>query len=335
MKTDTEAFVKNEYRPPGIKLQDPRNMHLDDIRKVLRHCYNRQAESGPESAFRFALIMGPKKKRLFANYLETPNIQTNSRKKNKGKGKRQEDLLQGLFQINQTEGTPTPDQDGTEDTNELVAGPSNDPSRNVSETRTSSVLCHDDLVRVDMGKMLQLKQRGYEVVGPVNGPNEGLPQYEVPKAWVDDLMAHVRSEGVLTGIPSDAVYYTPVVEPSRRSPIPDNIDPALLANDPPPPTAAFLNPPIGALPLVPATNDHPTTSTMNTAGSVADPDSILPKSAKKKVGKRAKPNLSPQMHQKQTTNKRKKVTDDDLAALEAQQMMQSGSRRRIKPTQRK
>jgi len=282
--------------------------------------------------------MGPKKKRLFANYLETHNIEGNSRKKNKGKGKRQEDPLQGLFQIDQTEGPPTPDQDGTEDlqsTNKLVAGPSNDPSRNVSETQTLSVLCDDDLVRVDMGKMLQLKQRGYEGVGPVNGPNEGLPQYEVPKAWVEDLMSHVRSEGGPTGIPSDVAYYAPVVEPSRGSPIPDNIDPALLANDSQPPTAAFLNPPLGALPLVPATNDHPTTSTMNTAGSVADPDSILPKSPKKKLGKRAKPNLSPQMHQKQTTNKRKKVTDDDLAALEAQQMMQSGSRRRSKPTQRK
>lgn len=142
MKTDTEAFVKNEYRPPGIKLQDPRNMHLDDIRKVLRHCYNRQAESGPESAFRFALIMGPKKKHLFANYLETHNIEGNSRKKNKGKGKRQEDPLQGLFQIDQTEGPPTPDQDGTEDlqsTNKLVAGPSNNQSRNISETQISSV----------------------------------------------------------------------------------------------------------------------------------------------------------------------------------------------------
>jgi len=31
----------------------------------------------------------------------------------------------------------------------------------------------------------------------------------------------------------------------------------------------------------------------------------------------------------------KKVTDDDLAALEAQKMMQSGSKRRSKPTRRK
>jgi hypothetical protein len=31
IKKDTTSFVKNEYQPPGMILQDPRNMHLDDI----------------------------------------------------------------------------------------------------------------------------------------------------------------------------------------------------------------------------------------------------------------------------------------------------------------
>src|SRR6266498_3060585 len=64
MKTDTTSFISNEYRPSGIILQDPRNMHLDDIRKVLQHCYRLQVKSGPESAFRFAVFVGPKRKRI-------------------------------------------------------------------------------------------------------------------------------------------------------------------------------------------------------------------------------------------------------------------------------
>src|SRR6266511_5674575 len=105
MKTDTTSFISNEYRPSGIILQDPRNMHLDDIRKVLQHCYRLQVKSGPESAFRFAVFVGPKRKRIIANYPEAFNPQSkesepNHRKK-KNKGKQREDPLQGLLQIDE------------------------------------------------------------------------------------------------------------------------------------------------------------------------------------------------------------------------------------------
>jgi hypothetical protein len=42
-------------------------------------------------------------------------------------------------------------------------------------------------VRIDMGQMVQLKEMGYEVSGPVNGPNEGLPEFEVPEHWLKSL----------------------------------------------------------------------------------------------------------------------------------------------------
>src|SRR6266508_3990877 len=98
MKTDATSFISNEYRPSGIILQDPRNMHLDDIRKVLQHCYRLQVKSGPESAFRFAVFVGPKRKRIIANYPEAFNPQSkesepNHRKK-KNKGKQREDPLE-------------------------------------------------------------------------------------------------------------------------------------------------------------------------------------------------------------------------------------------------
>ena len=72
-------------------------MHLNDIQKVLRHCYNRQAESGPESAFQFGLIVGPKRKQVFVNYPGSLNDQGNESdenpdngRKKKGKGKQQD-----------------------------------------------------------------------------------------------------------------------------------------------------------------------------------------------------------------------------------------------------
>ena len=45
----------------------------------------------------------------------------------------------------------------------------------------------DELVRIDMRQMVMLKNLGHELLGPVNGPNEGLPQYEVPRSWLQEL----------------------------------------------------------------------------------------------------------------------------------------------------
>ena len=82
-------------------------------------------------------------------------------------------------------------------------------------------------VRIDMAQMLQLKDMGYEALGPVNGPNEELPEYEVPKAWVEDLISHEQLRHALK--PNEQGYdaESPLVEPSRSGLHPDNIDPAL------------------------------------------------------------------------------------------------------------
>jgi len=135
-------------------------MHLDDIRKVLRHCYNCQAESRPESAFRFGKIVA-KRNHVFANYPgssndqgnESDKIPANGRKKKKGKGKQQEDQeqgneleqnpyncakkkgkgrrreeqLRGLLKITQSEETVTPDENGTEDHESQQAPKPNKP----------------------------------------------------------------------------------------------------------------------------------------------------------------------------------------------------------------
>jgi hypothetical protein len=45
------------------------------------------------------------------------------------------------------------------------------------------------LVRINMRQMVQLKERGYIVLGPVNGPNEGLPEFEVLEDWLNSLSA--------------------------------------------------------------------------------------------------------------------------------------------------
>ena len=152
-------------------------MHLDAIQKILQHWLQRQEASGPESAFWFSIVIGPHKKFLQAAYPD-PVVQ-GLLSKSKGKGKEKEsDPLQGLYRISESVRTTPTSQDDT-------SIHRNHASTQPVDHRTQQ--SEDDLVVVDMGGMLQLREMGCVIIGPVNGPNEGLPQYLVPKSWVDRL----------------------------------------------------------------------------------------------------------------------------------------------------
>ena len=270
-----------------------------------------------------------------------------SRGKKRGKGRRREDQLQGLLKMNQSEETPTPDRNGTE---------------------------HNELVTIDMAQMLQFKDMGYEALGPINGPNEGLPEYQVPKAWVEDLTSHEQSQNApklneqahdaqstlielswsgphpdtidpallvepsRSGPHPDTIDPALLVEPSQSGPHPDNIDPALLAqhsnqiarrpdHNSHTSNEALPLPDAGQNPLNSiqhSSNEHPNTNPNNDAVSVPDSEGTQ--------NKRLSTGGLANLRQTQSTNKRKKLTADDRAALEAQQMGQSGARRRSKLT---
>jgi len=305
MKTNTEAFILNEYQPPGIILQDPRNMHLDDIQKVLQHCYNCQAESGPESAFRFGKIVA-KRNHVFVNYPGSSNdqenksdkIPANGRKKKKGKGKQQEDQeqgneleqnpyncakkkgkgrrweeqLQGLLKITQSEETATPDENGTEDHESQQAPKPNEPGHLPQEPLISPSRSEDPLVNID----------------------PALHAQDV------DQTAQQPDESSHTG---------------NKAPAPPEADPTMQ------------NPPTY---IQHSSNDHPATKPNHDAELALNPIRNT------RLGTNPEANLSPQpLRQPQTTNKRKKLTADDRAALEAQEMVQSGTRCRSKPTRGK
>jgi hypothetical protein len=338
--------VKNEYLPPGMVLQDPRNMNLDDIRKVLQHCYGRQAECGPGSAFKFGIFIGAKRKPMFAEYPETsnpgPNEADKNRRKKKGKGRQKEDPLEGLLRIDESEGHPSAERGEDEDRvmNPSSAGPSNEISLPTG------------LIRIDMAQMLVLKEMGCEVFGPVNGPNEGYPEYEVPQAVFEML----KSQGQLESGPNvhDAQQCSGTL---RADSAPNAIDPTLLGQtediahtssltldggDIPsetthqnePMTQPAVNPLISSLPSS-SSYLRPTTPGNNDAGSETPAQEALTRTPKKRLGKRPQVNVSPQTTRPtRGNNKKKKVSADDRAALEAQNMIQSGSRRKSKPTRR-
>jgi hypothetical protein len=320
-------------------------MGLNDIRQVLQHCYRRQAESGPSSAFRFQLFVGGRRKHLDAIYPDPKNPGPKNADKNprqkKDKGKQREDVLQGLIRIDNSVEPPTAnliEPSSQPKKNPNVGEPSKQHKQKASEPQTSAGLNQNDLVRIDMGQMLQLKNMGYEAVGPVNGPNDGYPEYEVSIAMFQVLQSQLQTSPTRNEAENEMRFIGP-------EPAPNVIDPALLGQAEQPPQNNDMPPEI-VPPTTPPNNgqtdnpshiscstpevgciDRPTTPPNAEAGPNHN------KTPQKQLGKRGQANFSPQTNRQRGKQKKKKLTDDDRAALEAQNMAQSGSRRR-KPTRR-
>jgi len=81
--------------------------------------------------------------------------------------------------------------------------------------------------------MVMLRELGYEVCGPINGPNEGLPRYEVPKSWLRTLESQMEEAPTPSPFPTDARPYPcprPIQSKSAQLTSSTVIDPALENN---------------------------------------------------------------------------------------------------------
>lgn len=331
MKKDIAAFVPAECLPTGTVISDPRNMNLDDIRNVLQHCYTRQVNVNAESAFRFLVVIGPKRKHVHVNSPGSNGDELNSRKerrKKKGKGKELADPFVGLLKIN-------PDPTTTVGTEHPLIGSSDQIQSRQLPTR---------LVRINMGVMVQLKEMGYPVSGPINGPNEGLPEFEVPEEWLNSLASETPA------MPSE-VGCAPDPRPKPIPPTDDQIDPLLRVHKP---DELLGRLPPRQSPLTQATTppNSPTESTANQESILPEFDNpevdvsadrdippnvenpeITPNRASGSLGRKRNRQFSPRKtRQANPKTKRKKVTDDDRAVDEAEALGELGKRQRRKPS---
>jgi len=281
-------------------------MNLDHILQALRHFHKRQDQFGPTSAFRFALFIGPDRKRMSAKYPVTDDhveIQEEPRRrKDKGKKKKPTDQLDNLLTISQTAPTlPNPSEEPN--------SPDRDPSR-VQDTvgRVQEL----DMVRIDLGQASRLSQMGYQLHGPGNGPNEGWPEYEVPRALFDKLNSQATASINPTPTPSGSRPYPrprPIHKPSQlqiSNAIPEeNIDPSLLHPD---------------------TNPDPDPD--------PDPLTILNPIVPSLLGKQNLTIKSPPNRPTTRSTRRKVITADDRAMQEAQELMTRGTRTRSRVTRK-
>jgi hypothetical protein len=268
LKEDTGAFIPQQYRPANLMVKDPRNMHLEQIILLLRHCHQRQTDFGPESAFRFSLYKGHHHNRLFAAYPEPAGGEPNetppedapkkkgrkkakAKGKGKGKGKRkgkekEQDITQldGLLTISQfPSGLSTPGA-----ASGSGSGSGTGPGWGVSLNTPAPLVgpSHsDDYIRIDWGQKQKLKDIGCDVFVQINGPNDGPPEYLVSSIWerrLEEIQGHHYT--------SDAGEHLP----HTQNPV---IDPSLLLLDhavsvPPPAARPYPRPrPIFRGPTIP------------------------------------------------------------------------------------
>lgn len=309
-------------------------MNRDAVKTVLRHWYERQEQTGPESAFSFQLFMGPKRRRMFAEY---PPRHAPAKPANK-KGKQKK--VQQLDNLLPISPNGTPDPIGTQIENNVGMGKDTEfnPENNLDDIASKSshqqnvgdALVNDprrirgDVVRIEMGQMAELRKLGHQVPGPINGPNEGLPQYEVPREWLEQLQ--------ITGISNPEPTPTPIPDPipsarpyPRPRPIlerPQNtIDPALVEQTLVDNTSATDHVQRN---VTPVPRDNPASQVATGTARPGTP-TVIPTVLGKRTTLLRSP---PSKRQTHTTQKRKIVTGDDLAMQEAQKLMKEGVRTR-------
>jgi len=303
MKTNTEAFIPNKYWASGIILQDPRNMHLDDIRKVLWHCYNCQAESRPESAFWFGKIIGAKRNYVFVNYPGSSNDQGKSwtksrlivvkRKRAKGNNRKIRNKEMSWSKIHIIV---------------LKRRVKGDNRRNNCRNCWKSIRARKLQLRMKMKLKDHESQQAPKLNKPEHLPQEPLidpSQSEDPLDNVDPAL-HAQDANQTAQQPDDNSHT------GNKTPAPPEADPTMQN------PSTFIQH---------SSNNHPATKLNHDVESLPNPICNIWLSTKGPA------NLSPQLlPQIQTTNKRKKLTADDWAALEAQEMVQSETRCRSKLT---
>lgn len=244
---------------------------------------------------------------MFADYTNMVAPKT----KTKGKGKQREVQLDGLLPISQNE-TPNPS-----------GSPITDPSPEDADIRGMRPSPPDELVRIDMGQMMKLKNMGHQIMGPVNGPNEGLPQYEVPRRWLKELEAEPSNNSKSASAPNTIRPYPrprPITKKSAPQNMPPVIDPSLINKAQ---NSIELSNEQHQEDLTPDVTDI--VDLHSGSGPVFDSDI----NAATVLGKRSTVIHSPpRKTQARNSQRRKVVTGDDLAFQEAQELLKGGVNKR-------
>jgi len=212
LEADTHTFVAAKYLPARMTLKDPRNMTKGQILTFLAHVDEREKRYGLQDGFRFHCYyngtdMVPAEYPINVDEAaehaagvkaKKARASKKSRKgKEKGKEKEVAPPNQSDTQSRQTyaggHNTHQPDaagiiSDSNIDPSLLAAGPVPPQSSDDEDALQSSTR------RIGDAEMAVLVKLGHPPVVPINGPQDGLPQYEVTSTAYQLYVSKLRSQ---------------------------------------------------------------------------------------------------------------------------------------------
>ena len=322
-------------------------MKLDCIKQVLQHCYERQMDTGPESAVRFALILGPLRNQIPATYPGASNTSPPPDRvalRSKGKGKeRQVQQLENLIRVSEcptfrsNTGSEPPDSPiPTEDINSFEDHGGMDPG---DGTAVPPVAGPSNQTR--LGRATPLPT----LIGPPN--RASLRPYPRPRPIIN----HRADNPILQTMGEDVTVPAEVVDETRighnetqigqTTPVLTSIGPINRPSLSPEPAELVESSCIPSAPFVDETErldvspslrcddpKSPQAETLNVENDTTDwVDEAGPSTP---VQRRKRPTilLSPPSPRVTRSKQRRKITNDDLAAIEAQSLLVVGRRSR-------
>ena len=207
LTTNTMEFVSPEYLPEDLSIRDPRNMKKHEIQSFFAHIKHRQDHHGAENAFRFIKALGKNQETLGTDYPDTTHL-TQAQvqllpKKRKGKEKAPDAVA-----LNTRKSA----------LNTRTSALNTDVTSALDEPAPTDTSHNDDapMAIIDQASMMALVAQGYPPVPPLNGPNDGDPQYAVPTATLQKLNLQALPSRSNAGRHEDMPVDPLLVAPRRR-----------------------------------------------------------------------------------------------------------------------
>ena len=203
---DTPAFIPASYLPKGFKFRDPHNMRKDEILEFWNHIQKRQVDIGITDAFRFSHYSKGNDRcpAIYSNAdaLESPAEGTSSAPTGKtARGKQHGRHIQHTS-TSAPSHQPAPSSPRRTDLHEPTAPPVTDviPAVVPGISTTGTM--------IDQSQKNTLLSIGIDVGPPINGPNDGPPQYMIP------AIAQMHLQPPTSTPPTNDNPLSPIVDPA-------------------------------------------------------------------------------------------------------------------------
>ena len=181
---NTNEFIEAKYLPRSMTLRDPHNMTKAQLLDLMAHVQDREDKHGVNEAFRFrryhnGMEMAPAE---YGRHADEERAAVRSEKARAAHGKRSKSI-KGKEKM-----TQWPDRAAVIERNAAAA---NNLTSHIDPLLQSGVPAlpnspseefppEPSIRRITTVEMEVLMSLGHPPVAPINGPNDGLPEYEVP-----------------------------------------------------------------------------------------------------------------------------------------------------------